>query len=274
MYRGNMKNHQTQSNKKTYIALPKSPFKRRAVLKTHLKNTWLCTKDSVSKSLVKKSVNDVVASVSGEVIENARNKKNLAKCLGLPDRIISDGTRIPTELAICKEKDAFHDNVENIAHVFWLRPGMSRPSGNMKDIKRKIIGCKNVVSYMIHLLEITQYEIYEDLKNEYPDIKMFLRRFEKCKPYFVNVFDLTIARPKSYTSSIAAIDKYMYTIKLKVQLFVRKTHTAIVHVKQENTHQGQLRKKNVPVKGGKSIMKHMLVNNAPSPGEMFGNIKA
>ncbi|WAR29965.1 hypothetical protein MAR_003533 [Mya arenaria] len=47
---------------------------------------------------------------------------------------------------------------------------------------------------MIHLLEKTQYEIYEDFKNKYPYIEMSLCRFENCKQYFVRS-----VRPKMNT---------------------------------------------------------------------------
>jgi hypothetical protein len=52
-------------------------------------------------------------------------------------------------------------------------------------IKRVRISPKVYSSHSCYILENTQTEIFLQFKNEYPDVRIGQRAFEKCKPYFV-----------------------------------------------------------------------------------------
>ena len=120
----------------------------------------------------------------------------MSKLLGVPVRRLRGGKRIRTEVlktdASCWDytkrktrQDAISAEVKQLAYDFWLSPENSRPSGNKKDIKRSRLGPKTYTSHMVHVLEKTQSEVYDDFKQKYPEIKISLRSFENCKPYFV-----------------------------------------------------------------------------------------
>lgn len=154
------------------------------------------SKDSVT------SMNVLVASISGEQVTQSRCRKNLAKKLGLPVRRISKGNTIRTTVLKTERScwtytfrktrtDAISTETKQLAYDFWLRPGISRPTGNKADIKRERIGPKLYTSHAVYILEKTQTEVYLDFISENPDIKIRQRSFENCKPYFVRQ-----ARPK------------------------------------------------------------------------------
>ena len=87
------------------------------------------------------------------------------------------------------------------------QPGVSRPTGNKREVKRERFGPSIYASHMIHILSIyashmihilsiyashmihilekTHADIYTDFRRENPDIKNFQRSFENCKPFFV-----------------------------------------------------------------------------------------
>jgi hypothetical protein len=142
------------------------------------------------------SMNVLVASVSGEEVTKRKCRKNLAKSLGLPARRITRGNRIRTTVLKSEKScwtytsrktrsDALSDETKRLAYNFWLRPGISRPTGNKADIKRERLGPKTYTSHAIHILEKTQTEVFVEFICENPDIKICQRSFENCKPYFV-----------------------------------------------------------------------------------------
>ncbi|CAC5395949.1 unnamed protein product [Mytilus coruscus] len=148
------------------------------------------SKDSVT------SMNVLVASISGEKVTETRCRKNLAKKLGLPVRRLSRGNRIRTTILksekscwayVCRKtrKDALSLETKRLAYNFWMKPGISRPTGNKADVKRERIGPKTYSSHQVYLLEKTQTEVYIDFTAEYPCIKLSQRSFENCKPYFI-----------------------------------------------------------------------------------------
>lgn len=142
------------------------------------------------------SVNSVFATVSGENVARSNQKIKLAKALGVPCRTITKGHRIRTcvlkteksswqEVNSKTRGDAIAQVDKENAYNFWLKPTVSRPTGNKKDVKRNRIGYKTYTSHMIHILEKSQAEVFNDFKKSYPNVKMSLKSFERCKPYFV-----------------------------------------------------------------------------------------
>lgn len=142
------------------------------------------------------SMNVLVASISGENVSKNRCRKRVARKLGLPVRRISQGGIIRTNILKSDKScwtyinrktrsDALSEETKRLAYDFWMKPGISRPTGNKKDIKRERIGPNNYVSHMVHILEKTQTEVYLDFIREHPSIKISQRSFENCKPFFI-----------------------------------------------------------------------------------------
>ncbi|VDI72528.1 Hypothetical predicted protein, partial [Mytilus galloprovincialis] len=116
------------------------------------------------------SMNVLVASISGEKITETRCRKNLAKKLGLPVRRLSRGNRNRTTILksekscwayVCRKtrKDALSEETKRLAYNFWMKPGISRPTGNKADVKRERIGPKIYTCHQVYLLEKTQTEV-------------------------------------------------------------------------------------------------------------------
>jgi len=110
-------------------------------------------------------------------------RKRLARKLDLPIRRISGGKRIRTKVltsdnscwSFTKRKtrsDALSDEVKRKVYEYWQKPGVSRPTGNKRDVKRERLGPSIYASHMIHILEKTQTDIYTDFRRENPDIKI------------------------------------------------------------------------------------------------------
>lgn len=81
--------------------------------------------------------------------------------------------------------DAISDQDKQLAQDFWSSPGISRATGNKKDIKREHVGPKQYVFHEKQVLEKTQTEVYEEFKAKFPEVHMGQRAFEKCKPFYV-----------------------------------------------------------------------------------------
>lgn len=81
--------------------------------------------------------------------------------------------------------DALTEEQRRLAFDFWSAPGVSRPTGNKNDVKRKRLGPNDYVEHEKHILEKTQSEVFHDFKAKFPDVQMKQRAFEMCKPYFV-----------------------------------------------------------------------------------------
>jgi len=137
--------------------------------------------------------NAVVASVSGE---NLSCKVKLSTKLRVSTRKMYGVKKLRTQILTSEgsafklidrklKKDAIPDDVKRKAYNFWLNAGVSRPTGNKKDVKKERIAQNIYVRHMVHVLEVTQTEAYLSFKQENPDTKMSQRSFERCKPFFV-----------------------------------------------------------------------------------------
>jgi len=144
-------------------------------------------------------VNVIAASVNGDEVLRGRAKTSVARRLGLHPRRLgrkNQSKRIRTEvlhnetsaIKFTKRKtrnDKLDDTTRKLAYDFWLKSEISRPTGNKSDVKRVRLGPNIYTSHMIHVLEKSQEEAFKVFKNEHPHVKIGLRTFESCKPYFV-----------------------------------------------------------------------------------------
>ena len=142
-------------------------------------------------------MNILASSVSGQSISERKGAVNsLAKKLGVNCRTLQKGKRIRTKVLHSEHSsflyttrkirsDALTERTKKLVHDFWLQSNVSRPTNNKNDIKRVRISPKEYFSHSCYILEKTQTEIFLQFKNEYPDVKIGQRAFEKCKPYFV-----------------------------------------------------------------------------------------
>ena len=141
----------------------------------------------------KAALNILTSSVSGKNIFERKGAVNsLAKKLGVNCRTLPKGKRIRTKVLHSKHSsflyttrktryDALTERTKKLVQDFWLQSNVSRPT----NIKRVRISPKVYSSHSCYILENTQTEIFLQFKNEYPDVKIGQRAFEKCKPYFV-----------------------------------------------------------------------------------------
>ena len=64
------------------------------------------------------------------------------------------------------------DQDKQLAQDFWSSPGISRATGNKKDIKQELVGPKQYVFHEKQVLEKMQTEVYEEFKAKFPEVRM------------------------------------------------------------------------------------------------------
>ncbi len=120
------------------------------------------------------------------------NRRHLGMCTSHRMKVLCDESIGWTSVKRQKRNDAFPDDHCKSACDFWASPGISRPTGNKRDIIRERIGPKNYYEHEKQILERTQNKINEEFKKKYPEVKMGQKTFEKCKPFFIET--LAVAR--------------------------------------------------------------------------------
>lgn len=83
------------------------------------------------------------------------------------------------------KSDALSDDLKKTIYDFWISPENARSTANKQDIKRVRLGPKLYSSHMTFALERTQTEVFTDLKEKYPNVKISQRLYEILKPYFL-----------------------------------------------------------------------------------------
>lgn len=136
-----------------------------------------------------------ISMLCGKNAETSTSKKNISEKLGINRRRIAQSIQHRSHTSIgltpwtaLKRKtrnDATPEEVRRLAYEFWQSPGISRPTGNKRDIAKERIGPKEYVEHEKHILEKTQTEVFHDFKQKYPEIKIGQRYFASCKPFFV-----------------------------------------------------------------------------------------
>ena len=137
-----------------------------------------------------------LAFLCGEKVASNRLKSKVSKKLGINRKRLSSAfkhrTKTLTSSKSCwlytdrrTRSDAIPTEHRKLAHDFWSSPGVSRPTGNKKDMVRKRLAVRTFVSHSKQILDKTQTEVFLEFKAKYPGIKMGQRSFERCKPFYV-----------------------------------------------------------------------------------------
>lgn len=132
----------------------------------------------------------------GSTVAEGNMRKSLSEALNINRRRVAMSVNQNTSLLCDKDalwkltkrktrSNAISDQDKQLAQDFWSSPGISRATGNKKDIKRERVGPKQYVFHEKQVLEKTQTEVYEEFKAKFPDVRMGQRAFEKCKPFYV-----------------------------------------------------------------------------------------
>ena len=134
--------------------------------------------------------------ICGENVSSKRLKSKVSKKLGINRKRLSTAFKHRTKTLRSDKScwlytkrrtrsDAIPAEHRKLAHDFWSSPGISRPTGNKKDMIRKRLAVRTYVNHPKQILEKTQTEVYLEFKAKYPEVKMRQRSFERCKPFFV-----------------------------------------------------------------------------------------
>ena len=137
-----------------------------------------------------------LAFLCGEKVSSDRLKSQVSRKLGINRKRLSTAFKHRTKTLTSSKSwwlyterrtrsDSISTEHRKIAHDFWSSPGISRPTGNKKDIIRKRLGVRTYTSHPKQILDKTQTEVYLEFKAKHPEIKMGQRSFERCKPFFV-----------------------------------------------------------------------------------------
>ena len=132
----------------------------------------------------------------GSSIAEGNMRKRLSEALNINRRRVAMSVAQSTSVLCDKDalwrltkkktrSDAIPDQDKQLAQDFWSSPGVSRPTGNKKDIKREHVGPKQDIFHEKQVLEKTQTEVYKEFKVKYPHVRMGQRAFESCKPFYV-----------------------------------------------------------------------------------------
>ena len=113
------------------------------------------------------------------------NRERIRSGIRHRKRVLIDKTEGWTAVKRKRRNDATPEEHLKIACDFWASPGISRPTGNKKDIVRERIAANEYIEHERQVLEMTQNEVFSEFKAKYPDLKMGQRTFENCKPFYV-----------------------------------------------------------------------------------------
>lgn len=113
------------------------------------------------------------------------NRERVRKSMQHRKRVLSDASAGWTDVKRKRRNDATPEEHMKIAFDFWASPGISRPTGNKRDVVRERIVPKEYFEHEKQILEKTQNEVYNEFRAKFPDVKMGQRTFESCKPFYV-----------------------------------------------------------------------------------------
>jgi len=132
--------------------------------------------DTVSENKMQKAVAETLT-INRERIRNGiKHRKRVLSA------DTSDGW---TAVKRKRREDATPEEHFKLACDFWATPGISRPTGNKKDIVQERIAPNEYIEHEKQVLEMTQNEAFNEFKAKYPEVKMGQRTFENCKPFYV-----------------------------------------------------------------------------------------
>ena len=192
--------------------LPRTPEKRAKIVKTLTESPETKAKLDQSHDTPLEGIKEMIGSVKQKRSDDARvamtvglsmlcsgatSQQQMAKELGINRRRIAASLQHRknvlqnlqgsswTKIGRKTRSDATPEADKTKAYDFWASPGISRPTGNKRDVARKRTGPNQYIEHEKQILEKTQTEVYREFKEKYPNIKMGQRFFEGCKPFFV-----------------------------------------------------------------------------------------
>ena len=112
-----------------------------------------------------------LAFLCGEKVASNHLKSKVSKKLGINRKRLSSAfkhrTKTLTSSKSCwlytdrqTRSDAIPTEHRKLAHDFWSSPGVSRPTGNKKDMVRKRLAVRTFVSHPKQILDKTQTEVF------------------------------------------------------------------------------------------------------------------
>ncbi len=125
--------------------------------------------------------NKIVSKVATEI---GVGKNVIKKAITRHDNIIN-GIDGALKIADRKVRIVIPQDHKLLAANFWTAKGVSRPTGNKRDVVRKRLAPKTYTENERHVLDLTQTEAFMKFQEKHPEAKMCQRTFENLKPYFV-----------------------------------------------------------------------------------------
>ena len=141
--------------------------------------------DNVAKSKMQKAVAETLTINRERIRSGIKHRK----------RVLSDTSEGWTVVKRKRRNDATPEEHLKLACDFWASPGISRPTGNKKDIVRERMAPNEYIEHEKQVHEMTQNESFHEFKAKFPEVKMGQRTFENCKPFYV-----ALARPEDRNS--------------------------------------------------------------------------
>lgn len=83
---------------------------------------------------------------------------------------------------IYRKQNKITDEQKLCIKSFWLSSGVSRPTGNKRDMRRERLDQNVYAMRPLQILEMSQKEAFQKFKEEHPEIDISLRTFESLKP--------------------------------------------------------------------------------------------
>ena len=137
-----------------------------------------------------------VSLINGPNIKEKNTVSKIATQLGIGRKVVSkaivrheniiNGTEGALRLAERRARIVIPVDHKLLAIDFWTSKGVSRPTGNKRDVVRKRLAPKTYAENEKHVLDVTQTEAYLMFREKHPEAKMCQRTFEGLKPYFVS----------------------------------------------------------------------------------------
>ncbi|XP_031563965.1 uncharacterized protein LOC116299446 [Actinia tenebrosa] len=146
-------------------SLLESPNSRQILIESGHVNTEKDTHEQQRISTVTSAINNV-----REAITTIKHKRN-------SDARVAETTTNWTYLTRKTRNDAVPEE-RKLAFNFWSDKGISRPTGNKRDISRLRVGPRQYIEHEKQILEKTQTEVFLAFKQMYPNIEIGQRKLQ------------------------------------------------------------------------------------------------
>ena len=113
------------------------------------------------------------------------NRHRISRSVSNRAQVTNDKSFGPLLVSRKKRTNAISEEHIELAYDYWASPGVSRPTRNKRDTTCEHIRPNEYCEHEKQILEKTQNEVYIEFKRKYPEVKMYQRSFENCRPFFV-----------------------------------------------------------------------------------------